>query len=143
MQATSPVASSVSTAQTGSLNTTISLNDGYGDTKNPYAAKSANQVLAGPSSGEDAVPEFRTLVAADIPTLTKSKISDFPTSMTPTSHTHGNLSNDGKITSTATIATGDKLVVVDSDTTAASKITGSSITFDTSKTGMALTQAGT
>lgn len=119
------------------------MNNGYGDTKNPYAAKSANQVLAGPSSGEDATPEFRTLVAADIPTLTKSKISDFPTSMTPTSHTHGNLSNDGKITSTATIATGDKLVVVDSDTTAASKITGSSITFDTSKTGMALTQAGT
>ena len=54
------------------------------------------------------------------------------TSMTPTSHTHGNITNDGKITTTATIASGDKIVIVDSDTTAASKITGSSITFGTS-----------
>ena len=54
------------------------------------------------------------------------------TSMTPTSHTHGNLTNDGKITTTATIASGDKIVIVDSDTTAASKITGSSITFGSS-----------
>lgn len=62
---------------------------------------------------------------------------------TPTSHTHGNLTNDGKITSTATIANGDKLVIVDSDTTAASKITGSSITFDGSTATKALTQKGT
>lgn len=48
------------------------------------------------------------------------------------SHTHGNITNDGKITTTATIASGDKIVIVDSDTTAASKITGSSITFGTS-----------
>ena len=75
--------------------------------------------------------------------ITKSQISDFPTSMTPSSHTHGNLSNDGKITTTATIASGDKLVIVDSDTTAGSKITGSSITFDGSTTTKALTQKGT
>jgi hypothetical protein len=62
---------------------------------------------------------------------------------TPTSHTHGNLTNDGKITTTATIANGDKLVIVDSDTTAASKITGSSITFDGSTTSKALTPKGT
>ena len=78
VQATSPVSSSVSTAQTGTLNTTISLANGYGDTKNPYAAKAKNLVLAGPSSGSNAVPSFRALVADDIPTLTKSKISDFP-----------------------------------------------------------------
>lgn len=29
--------------------------------------------------------------------LTKADISDFPTSMTPASHTHGNITNDGKI----------------------------------------------
>ncbi len=62
---------------------------------------------------------------------------------TPASHTHGNLTNDGKITATATIANGDKLVIVDSDTTAASKITGSSITFDGSTATKALTQKGT
>ena len=33
--------------------------------------------------------------------ITKSQISDFPTSMTPTSHTHGNLTNDGKLGTTA------------------------------------------
>lgn len=32
---------------------------------------------------------------------TKSQITDFPTSMTPTSHTHGNLSNDGKLGTTS------------------------------------------
>ena len=68
--ATSPVQSSTSTAQTGSsASTTISLKDAYGDTKNPYGAKAKNLVLAGPSSGSNAAPTFRALVAADIPAL--------------------------------------------------------------------------
>lgn len=163
VQATAPIVSSSNATATTSLNTTISL-----------AATSANYVIAGPTSGTaTAVPTYRKLVAADIPSLTKSKISDFPTDVSaftndsgyltsftetdPTvpswakaaskpsytasevgaaaaSHTHGNLSNDGKITTTATIASGDKLVIVDSDSTAGSKITGSSITFGTSTT---------
>lgn len=66
--ATSPVQSSTSTAQNGSsASTTISLKDAYGDTKNPYGAKAKNLVLAGPSSGSNAAPTFRALVAADIP----------------------------------------------------------------------------
>ena len=79
VQATSPVVSSTNTEQTSTLNTTISLANAYGDTKNPYGNKTANYVLAGPSSGSAAAPTFRALVAADIPSLTKSKISDFPT----------------------------------------------------------------
>ena len=67
VQATSPVQSSVSTAQSSSLNTTISLANGYGDTKNPYGTKDANKVLAGPASGSAAAPTFRALVAADLP----------------------------------------------------------------------------
>lgn len=103
VQATSPVVSSTSGNATTSLNTTISL-----------AATSANYVIAGPTSGNaTAVPTYRKLVAADIPSL-------------------GNLTNDGKISTTAIIASGDKLVIVDSDSTAASKITGSSITFGSS-----------
>lgn len=78
VQATSPVVSSVNTAQTGSLNTTISLASNYGDTQNPYASKTANYVLAAPN-GSAGAPSFRKLVAADIPSLTISKISDFPT----------------------------------------------------------------
>ena len=68
--ATSPVQSSTSTAQSGSsASTTISLKDAYGDTKNPYGTKAKNLVLAGPSSGSNAAPTFRALVAADIPSL--------------------------------------------------------------------------
>lgn len=66
VQATSPVVSSVSTAQSTSLNTTISLADGYGDTKNPYGTKTAGYVLAGPASGSAAAPTFRALAATDL-----------------------------------------------------------------------------
>ena len=61
VQATSPVVSSVSTAQSTSLNTTISLANGYGDTKNPYASKDANMVLASPNDSAG-VPTFRYLL---------------------------------------------------------------------------------
>ncbi len=71
VQATSPVVSSQNTAQTGTLNTTISLADGYGDTKNPYASKTANYVLAAPN-GSNGVPTFRPLVIADIPGLSNA-----------------------------------------------------------------------
>ena len=140
VQATSPVQSSTSTEQTTSLNTTISLADGYGDTKNPYGTKTANYVLAGPTSGSAAAPSFRALVAADIPSLTVSKISDFPSTMTPSSHSHGNITNGGDITATApTVASGDQIIINDHS---ASKITNGP-TFDGSTTTTALTPKGT
>jgi hypothetical protein len=61
--ATAPIASS------GGFTPNISINAAYGDTVNPYAAKTANFVLAGPTSGAAAVPTFRALVASDIPVL--------------------------------------------------------------------------
>lgn len=67
VQATSPVQSSQNTAQSTTLDTTISLADAYGDTKNPYGTKTANYVLAGPASGSASAPTFRALVASDIP----------------------------------------------------------------------------
>jgi hypothetical protein len=54
---------------TGGQTPAISLASGYGDTQNPYAAKTANYVLAGPASGAATVPTFRSLVVADIPAL--------------------------------------------------------------------------
>jgi uncharacterized cupin superfamily protein len=42
-------------------------------------AKGANLVLAGPTTGSDANPTFRSLVAADIPSIAHTKISDFDT----------------------------------------------------------------
>ena len=62
---TSPVVSS------GGTTPAISLASGYGDTQNPYAAKTANYVLAAPN-GSSAAPTFRALVAADIPTLNQN-----------------------------------------------------------------------
>jgi len=59
---TSPVVSS------GGSTPAISLASGYGDTQNPYAAKTANYVLAAPN-GSSGAPTFRALVAADIPAL--------------------------------------------------------------------------
>lgn len=73
VQATAPVQSSTSTAQTSTLNTTISLADGYGDTKNPYASKTKNYVLAAPSSA-NGVPSFRKLVGDDLPIATASTL---------------------------------------------------------------------
>ena len=68
VQATSPVQSSSDTAQSTTLNTTISLASAYGDTLNPYGSKTKNYVLASPSSAAG-TPSFRALVADDIPDL--------------------------------------------------------------------------
>ena len=49
--------------------------------------------------------------------ITKSQVSDFPTKMTPSSHTHGNITNDGKIGTTADLGivtgTGGKVTAKD------------------------------
>lgn len=58
VQASSPLQSSQSTAQTATLNTTIS-----------FINQAKNKVLAGPATGSDAAPSFRLLVASDIPDL--------------------------------------------------------------------------
>ena len=74
--------------------------------------------------------------------ITKSQVSDFPTSMTPTSHTHGNIQNGGTLqTNDITIASGDKLVVTDSSDS--SKVARTSISFDGSTANKCLTQKGT
>lgn len=70
--ATSPVVSSVGTAQSSTLSTTISLANNYGDMQNPYANKTKNYVLAAPN-GSNGAPSFRALVAADLPTVTVAK----------------------------------------------------------------------
>ena len=50
-----------------------------------------------------------------------------PTSMTPSSHTHGNITNAGAITSDTTAASGDKLVLTDASNS--SKLIRSGIAF--------------
>ena len=65
-----------------------------------------------------------------------------PEDLAPKTHTHGNITNDGKLqTNDVTIADGDKLVVTDSSD--GGKIARTSVTFDGSTTSKALTQKGT
>jgi hypothetical protein len=52
---------------------------GSGAFFNKTDTRNANIVLAGPTTGSAAAPTFRSLVVADIPTLTASKVSDFDT----------------------------------------------------------------
>ncbi len=52
---------------------------GSGAFFNKTDTRSANAILAGPTTGSAAAPTFRSLVAADIPTLTAAKVSDFDT----------------------------------------------------------------
>lgn len=70
--ASDPLQSSTGTASSTTLSTTISFKN-----------QSPNKVLAGPSSGSaTAAPTFRSLVAADIPSLSWTKItSDKPTTL--------------------------------------------------------------
>jgi hypothetical protein len=89
--ATDPVASSRGIAPN------ISLNAAYGDTLNPYAAKTANFVLAGPTSGAAAVPAFRALVASDIPVLPY---------VTSVSGTAGRITSTGGTTPVIDLASG-------------------------------------
>ena len=52
---------------------------GSGAFFNKTDTKAANAILSGPTSGSDAAPTFRALVAADIPSIAHTKISDFDT----------------------------------------------------------------
>ena len=52
---------------------------GAGAFFNKTDTRSANAILAGPTSGSAAAPTFRSLVAADIPSIVHTKISDFDT----------------------------------------------------------------
>lgn len=75
-------------------------------------------------------------------TLALPSTDPYTSARTPTSHTHGNITNGGALQTTdITIANGDKLVVTDSSDS--SKVARASISFDGSTTTKALTQKGT
>lgn len=62
---TSPISGGSTAATTSTGTYTISLADGYGDTKNPYASKTAKYVLAAPNASNGA-PTFRQLGLSDL-----------------------------------------------------------------------------
>jgi len=67
----SSVSATTPVVATGTTTPVISLASGYGDTQNPYASKTANNILAAPN-GSSGVPTFRAIVGADIPTLNQN-----------------------------------------------------------------------
>jgi len=67
----SSVSATTPVVATGTTTPVISLDSNYGDTQNPYASKTANNILAAPN-GSSGVPTFRAIVSADIPTLNQN-----------------------------------------------------------------------
>ena len=69
----------IGTGGAGGTATTIEAIGGTGSFFDKTTVQNANKVIAGPTTGSDAAPTFRALVAADVPSLTASKISNFDT----------------------------------------------------------------
>ncbi len=67
------------TGGAGGSATSIIAIGGKGAFFDKATTRNANIVLAGPTTGSAAAPTFRSLVAADIPSLAHTKISDFDT----------------------------------------------------------------
>ena len=65
------------TGGAGGSATTIEKVGGKGAFWDKDTVRAANSILSGPTTGSDASPTFRALVAADIPSLAHDKISDF------------------------------------------------------------------
>ena len=65
------------TGGAGGSATTIEKVGGKGAFWDKDTVRAANSILSGPTTGSEASPTFRALVAADIPSLAHDKISDF------------------------------------------------------------------
>jgi len=93
---------------------TLRLATAYGDDVNPYGEKGLNQVLASPATqpaiGVPAIPTFRSLVAADIPSLSISKVSGLQDALDDKlDGTGGNASSASKWQSPITLTLGTDL----------------------------------
>ena len=69
----------IGTGGAGGSATPINKVFGKGAFFDKDTTRTANTILSGPTTGSAAAPTFRALVAADIPTLLHTKISDFDT----------------------------------------------------------------
>lgn len=122
---------------------TIALATAYGDTVNPYAAKTANYVLAAPN-GSSGAPTFRALVAADIPTLNQNTTGNAATATAlQTARTINGVSFDG--TANITIADSTKLPLAGGTMTGAISFAAGQTwpTFNQNTTGTASNITGT
>jgi hypothetical protein len=88
-----------------------------------FAAQNMNKVFAGPVSGADAVPVFRSLASVDIPTLTLTKISDAGTAAYKNVPAAGNAGTTEVVFGTDTRLT-DSRVPTDGSVTTAKIVDG-------------------
>lgn len=121
---------------------TVSLGTAYGDSQNPYGTKTANYFLAGPDMGAPAAPTFRTIVAADIPTLnqnTTGSAAKWTTARTITlgGDLTGSVSIDGSADATLNATIASNSVALGTDTT------GDYVETITAGTGISTTGAST
>lgn len=116
---------------------TIALATAYGDTSNPYAAKTANYVLAAPN-GSSGTPTFRALVAADIPTLNQNTTGNAATATAlQTARTINGVSFDGTANITIAAVTSVGLTMPSGFTVGSSPVTSSgTIAVTTSLSGI-------
>lgn len=79
---------------------TVATSGSYNDLSNKPTIPSVDSSLSSTSTNPVQNKVINTALsgkASSTHSHTKSEITDFPSTMTPSSHTHGNLSNDGKI----------------------------------------------
>lgn len=107
----------------GSADVTLSLGAAYGDTVNPYGNKPGNYILAAPN-GSTGAPVFRSLVAADVPTLNQSTSGNAATATKfAATHNINGVAFDGSTDITVPAAAGTL-----TGTTIASNVVVSSLT---------------
>lgn len=134
----------ISISSSNVISTTATANTGdvvgpSSSTTNSFASFSSTTGKAIKNSGYTVSSGSTDTTATHLVLCNDSRLSD---SRTPSSHTHGNVQNDGTLQTTdVAIASGDKLVVTDSSNS--SKIARTSLSFDGSTTTQALTKAGT
>ena len=108
----------------------------HGNITNAGTLSTANRIVVTDGNKKITVG---SIDPANLVTTDDARLSD---ARTPVSHTHGNITNDGKITATGVaIANNDALVIVDNSDS--NSIIKTSIVFDGSTSSKALTQKGT
>ena len=140
--ATATTANKLGTTTVGGVNKPIYLSNGAATEANTYAGGTA-VTLNGTSKAASTASFYAPTGAGTSGQYLKSSGTGapvwetFPTSMAPIAHSHGNITNDGKIASTTeTLATNDFIIIGDND--ASGKIIRGP-KFDTSVTNKALT----
>ena len=93
-------------------------------------------------NSQNLVPSTRTVNSKELSSNITLDASDVGAAAS--SHTHGNIQNNGTLQTTdVTVANGDKLVVTDADATTADQVARASIAFDGSTTNKYLSPKGT